>query len=114
MGEGSLFSSLLRMVGSLIVVFGALFALRHYLLKKAPVTTVQGVMRVRERVHLGPRSQAVILDVAENSFLVCMSDNGISVTELQGLPQSHESQGTEHPTFPSHLRDALTLLKGRK
>lgn len=114
MGEGSFYGSLLRMVLSLVFVFGALFALRYYMLRKVPVYRVQGVMRVRERVGLGPRSQAVILDVAEKSYLVCMSENAVSVTELQALPlQPEDYQGIERQSFTDQLKEALTLLKGR-
>ena len=114
MGEGSFYGSLLRMVLSLVVVFGALFALRYYVLRKVPVSKAQGIMRVRERVGLGPRGQAVVLDVAGKSYLVCMSDNAVSVTELHALPpQPEDSQGIEHRSFTDQLKEALTLLKGR-
>lgn len=114
MGEGSFYGSLLRMVLSIVVVFGALFALRYYVLRKVPVNRAQGVMRVRDRVGLGPRSQAVILDVAEKSYLVCLSDNAVSVTELDALPLPTDPQGIEQLSFTHQLKEALTLLKGRK
>ena len=113
MGEGSFYGSLLRMVLSLVVVFGLLFALRYYVLRKVPVSKAQGIMRVRERVGLGPRSQAVVLDVAEKSYLVCMSDNAVSVTELPVLPQPEDYQGIEQRSFTDQLKEALTLVKGR-
>jgi len=113
MGEGSFYGSLLRMIVALVVVFGALFALRHYVLRKTPVTKGRGVMRIRERVALGTRSQAIILEVAEKSYLVCMSDNAVSVTELHALPQLEHSQGIEQLSFTEQLKEALTLLKGR-
>jgi len=112
LGEGSLFSSLLRMIASLVVVFGALFALRFYVLRKVPTTKAQGLLRLRERIPLGPRSQAVILDVADKSYLVCMSEHAINLTELPQLTAA-DSQGNELPPFSSQLRDALTILKGR-
>ena len=114
MGEGSFYGSLLRMLLSIVVVFGALFALRHYVLRKVPVNRAQGVMRVRDRVGLGPRSQAVVLDVAEKSYLVCLSDNAVSVTELDALPLPADPQGIELLSFTDQLKEALTLLKGRK
>ncbi|KAF0195866.1 MAG: hypothetical protein FD169_1166 [Bacillota bacterium] len=114
MGEGSFYGSLFRMVLSLVVVFGALFALRYYVLRKVPVNRVHSIMRVRERVGIGPRSQAVVLDVAEKSYLVCLSDNSVSVIELHALPQPNEPQGIEHLSFTEQLKEAVTLLKGRK
>lgn len=114
LGEGSFYGSLLRMVLSLVVVFGALFALRYYVLRRGPINRAQGIMRVRERVGLGPRSQAVVLDVAEKSYLVCMSDNAVSVTEIQPVPlQPEDFKGIEQRSFTDQLKEALTLLKGR-
>lgn len=112
MPEGSFYGALLRLVVSLAVVFGLLFALRYYLLQRAPAIKAQGLMRVRERVMLGPRSQAVILEVADRSYLVCTTDNAVSVTELSTLPPA-ELQGDEPPSFAEQLRDALTLFRGR-
>lgn len=115
MGEGSFYGSLLRMVLSLVIVFGALFALRYYVMRKMPsgAAKVNSSLHIRERLVLGPRSQALILDVATKSYLVCIAEHAISVTPLDPLPQHDDSQGVGHPPFGSQLKDALTLLKGR-
>lgn len=114
---GDFFASLMRLLIALATVFGLLFGLRWYLLRRtAPTCAPVGLLRVRERVWLSGRAQAVIIDVGAESFLVCITDHFVQVTQLANLPRPTAEDRSDSPTFAAHLEQMLTFLRqgGRK
>lgn len=114
MPAGDFFGDLVRTVSSLALVLGLLFLLRYYLLRgvgsSVPRTTAQ--LRVREQLMLGPRARVVLLDVAERTYLVGMSEQAVTMVELKDLAApSGEALPPTSATFATHLQDVLTMLR---
>jgi flagellar biogenesis protein FliO len=110
---GDFFASLMRLLIALTVVFGLLFGLRWYMLRRAPFLTAApaGLLRVRERVWLAGRTQALILDIGEESFLVCTNDHNVQITPLAKLPPPLPADYAAGPNFAAHLEQMLTFLR---
>ncbi|MBT9155042.1 MAG: hypothetical protein DDT37_00007 [Firmicutes bacterium] len=106
-------TSLMRLLVALVVVFGLLLGLRWYLLRRVTSlsATPVGLLRVRERVWLSGRMQAVVLEVGEESFLVCTTDHAVQVTPLAKLPPLSPVDHTDQPNFATHLEHMFTFLR---
>ena len=107
------FTSLMRLLVALFVVFGLLFGLRRYLLRRTTsfVAAPTCLLRVRERVFLSGRTQAVVLEVGEESFLVVTTDHAVQVTPLSKLPPALPAESAEPPSFAAHLEQMVTFLR---
>jgi len=111
---GDFFGVLVNTVSSLALVLGLLFLLRYYLLRgvggSVPRRAAQ--LRVREQLMLGPRARVVLLDVAERTYLVGMSEQAVTMVELKDLAApSGEALPPTSSTFATHLQDMLTKLR---
>lgn len=114
MPETNYFVSLLRGIISLAAVFGLMLGMRHWLLKgrQAPLHTGQEpLLKVRERVGLGQKSQAVLIQVGQQNFLVVTTEQGVTLKELAELPQAPESEEMPQPQFASSLLEAMNLWR---
>ena len=116
MGESTIFRSLVQMFAALIVVFGALFALRHYMLRGA-VRMDRHELRLltmRDRLQLGPRSFVYVVQAGTEVFLVCTADNSVEIMPLQTVDPI-EQQSPEKPVFATSLYAAYEHLRqGRR
>lgn len=114
MQAGDFFGVLMRTVVSLAVVLGLLFILRSYLLRGVGggVQRTAAQLRVREQVMLGPRARVVLLDVAERTYLLGVSEQAVTMTELKDF-SSPAAPTTEpaNPSFATHLQDIMTMLR---
>lgn len=113
MPEGNLFNSLVRLFLSLAVVFGLLFVLRRYALRhaNAPLNAPSRLLHIRERVWLGPRAQAALLQVGDKTYLVCLSDSAVQLTEVTGLARASSQEGMPTSEFAAELKDTLSFLR---
>ncbi|MBT9175955.1 MAG: hypothetical protein DDT20_00257 [Firmicutes bacterium] len=107
------FTSLMRLLIALAVVFGLLFGLRWYLLRRTAslIAAPACLLRVRERVWLSGRTQAVVLEVGEESFLVCTTDHAVQVAPLSKLPPQLPAESPNPPNFAAHLEHLVTFLR---
>jgi len=111
---GDFLGTLLQTVFSLGVVLGLLFLLRYYLLRGVVggVRRTKAQLRVREQVMLGPRARVVLLDVAERTYLLGVTDQSLTMTELKDF--AWPEVATMEPvdtSFATHLQDMLTKLR---
>jgi len=103
----------IRLVMALVVVFSLLFALRYYLLRRAAAFTSSAarVLRVRERVWLSGRTQAIVLEVGEEAYLVCTTGHTAQVLPLGKLPALPPAERLESQSFAAHFEQMLTFLR---
>lgn len=116
MGESTIFKSLLQMFAALIVVFGALFTLRHYMLRGTVRIDRQELrlLAMRDRLQLGPRSFVYVVQAGTEVFLVCTADNSVEVIPLETV-EPIDQQSPEQPLFASSLYAAYEHLRqGRR
>lgn len=108
-----LFAYLMRLLLSLVAVFGLLFGLRWYLLRRTPALRFAPscLLRVRERVWLSARTQAAIIDVGEESFLVCATDHAVQIRPLSKLPPLAPTEQPANLDFATHLDHMITFLR---
>ena len=114
MPAGNFFGTLLQTVFSLGVVLGLLFLLRYYLLRGlgGGVRRTTAQLRVREQVMLGPRARVVLLDVAERTYLLGVTDQSLTMTELKDFASPEATiMEPAGPSFATHLQDMLTKLR---
>ena len=114
MPESNYFVSLLRGMISLAAVFGLLFGLRQWLLRSrdlSPQVAHEPLLKLRERVNLGPKSQALLVQAGEQSFLVVTTDQGVTLRELNELPPAVVREEVASPQFASSLREAMSLWR---
>jgi flagellar biogenesis protein FliO len=107
------FAYLLRLLSALVVVFGLLFGLRWYMLRRAAffASAPANQLHVRERVWLSARTQVVILEVGGEAFLVCTTDHAVQVTPLSELPPLVQSDTSNPLTFAAHLEQIFSFLR---
>jgi len=111
---GDFFGVLVQTLASLGFVLGLLFVLRYYLLRgvRGRVLRRTAQLRVREQVILGPRTRVVLLDVAERTFLVGLSEQALTMTELKDFAAPpDEVTEPANSSFAAHLQDVLTMLR---
>ena len=116
MGEGTIFQSLMQMLMAIIVVFGALFGLRHYLLRGAVRASSKEyrLLALRDKLQLGPRSFAYVIQAGREVFLVCTADNSVEITPLEDI-EAVDTTATEKPPFTTSLYAAYEHLRqGRR
>lgn len=104
---------LMRLVLALVAVFGLLFGLRRYLLRRttSPRSAPSSLLCVRERVWLSARVQVVVLDVGEDSFLICTTDHAVQMIPLAKLPELAPTDNPSSPDFATHLEHMFTFLR---
>ena len=108
-----LFAYWMRLVLALAAVFGLLFGLRRYLLRRTPSprSAPSCLLCVRERVWLSARVQVAVLDVGEDSFLVCTTDHAVQIIPLAKLPKLTPTDNPNSPDFAAHLEHVFTFLR---
>lgn len=114
MPAGDFLGTLLRTMFSLGVVLGLLFLLRYYLLRSVggSVRRATAQLKVREQIMLGPRARVVLLDVAERTYLLGVTDQSLTMTELKDFPRPEAAiMEPVDTSFATHLQDMLTKLR---
>lgn len=71
------------------------------------------MLRVREQLHLSPRSRILLLEVAERAYLVAMSDQAVSMKEVPNLTALPVLTDEESPPIPfaKELHDMIKFLR---
>jgi len=107
------FESLVRLLLAVTVVFGLLFGLRWYALRRIPSSAPPPscLLRVRERLWLAQRSQAVIIEVGDQCFLVCFTDHAVQIAPLTQFPPRVSPEYTDNPNFAAHLEQIVSFLR---